>query len=108
MGENGTGLTLKGFGTIERSDVDLVIFKAFLQDQIGIVTVQARGSQLTADGGDIPHTLGAIPTSVHLTGTVAGEIVTYTAKDATNITVAIKTNLGEPGTTQVIDWGAIL
>lgn len=67
----------------------------------------ACGSESVADGGTIAHGLGDTPDVVIVTGSFAGEIVTATA-DATNITVAIKTNLGEAGTTQTVSWMAKL
>ena len=67
----------------------------------------ACGSESVADGGTIAHGLEGTPDVVIVTGSFAGEIVTATA-DATNITVAIKTNLGEAGTTQTVSWMAKL
>lgn len=67
----------------------------------------ACGSESVADGGTIAHGLAGTPDVVIVTGSFAGEIVTATA-DATNITVSIKTNLGEAGTTQVVSWMAKL
>lgn len=61
----------------------------------------------TADGGTITHGLGATPTTVQVTGSVAGQIVTVTSIGATTFTVAIKTNLGAAGTAQTIYWTAI-
>jgi hypothetical protein len=58
-------------------------------------------SQVVADGETIAHTLGDVPTCVLLTGTVPGETLSWAA-DATNVTVSIKTNLLEPGTTQTV------
>jgi len=67
----------------------------------------ACGSESVADGGTIAHGLEGTPDVVILTGSVAGQIITGTV-DATNITVAIKTNLGEAGTTQSVSWMAKL
>jgi hypothetical protein len=67
----------------------------------------ASGSESVEDGGTIAHGLGDTPTVVIVTGSFAGEIVTATA-DATNITVSIKTTLGEAGTTQTVSWMAKL
>jgi hypothetical protein len=46
------------------------------------------------------------PTKVIATGSVAGEMVTVTSIDATNITVAIKKPDGSAGTTQTVYWRA--
>jgi len=67
----------------------------------------ACGSESVADGGTIAHGLDGTPDVVILTGSVAGEIITGTV-DATNITVSIKTNLGEAGQTQTVSWMAKL
>jgi len=55
-----------------------------------------------ADGATVAHGFGVTPYAVNVTGTVAGEIVTVTAKDAMNITVAIKKHDGTAGTAQTI------
>lgn len=60
----------------------------------------------TTDGGTIAHGLGVTPDVVICTPSVAGEMVTVTSKDATNITVAIKKNDGTAGTTQTVYWQA--
>ncbi len=60
-----------------------------------------------ADGGTIAHGLIDTPSSVTVTGSVAGEIVTVSGIDGTNITVDIKDNDGSAGTTQTIYWKAI-
>ena len=57
------------------------------------------------DGSTIAHGLFATPTWYHVTGTVAGEIVTAMA-DATNLTLAIKTGAGAAGTSQSVAWRA--
>lgn len=67
----------------------------------------ASGYASVADGGTIAHGLGSTPSVVIVTGSVAGQIITATA-GAANITVAIKTNLGAAGTTQVVSWMAKL
>ncbi len=57
-----------------------------------------------ADGGTITHGLGVAPTVVTAVGSVAGEIVSVTAKSSTTFTVAIKKHDGDAGTTQTIYW----
>ncbi len=64
------------------------------------------GSSIISDGGAIPHNLSSTPTKARLTGSVAGEIVTITSLNATNIIVAIKKPDGSSGTTQTIYWEA--
>ncbi len=73
----------------------------------GAISGRTTGAETVADGGTIAHGLGASPTTVHATGSIPTEFVAVTAKDATTFTVAIKTNLGEPGTAQTIYWEAI-
>lgn len=67
-------------------------------------TVGATAS--VADGGTITHGLGTTPDFVLVTGTVASNILTVTAKGATTFTVAIKTDAGAAGTTQTVYWMA--
>jgi hypothetical protein len=57
-----------------------------------------------ADGGTITHGLGATPAVVTAVGSVAGEIVSVTAKSSTTFTVAIKKPDGTAGTAQTIYW----
>jgi hypothetical protein len=58
-----------------------------------------------ADGGTITHGLApGTPTGVTATGSVAGEIVSVTAKGSTTFTVAIKKPDGTAGTPQTIYW----
>lgn len=73
---------------------------------IGWITENKGAAATVADGGTIAHGCAAAPTMVQVSGTVAGEIVTVTSIDATNITVAIKDNDGSAGTTQTIYWRA--
>ncbi len=61
---------------------------------------------LVSDGSTISHSLALTPNKVRLTGTVAGEIVSVTSLDATNIKVAIKKHDGTPGAPQTIYWEA--
>ena len=65
------------------------------------------GSAIISDGGTIAHGLSGVP-KVWLQATISGETVTPSVIDGTNITVAIKTNLLEPGTTQTVYWMATL
>lgn len=57
-----------------------------------------------ADGGTITHGLGTTPSGVSAVGSVAGEIVSVTAKSSTTFTVAIKKHDGTAGTAQTIYW----
>lgn len=57
-----------------------------------------------ADGGTITHGLGYTAVGVTATGSVAGEIVSVTAKGSTTFTVAIKKHDGTAGTSQTIYW----
>ncbi len=71
----------------------------------GYIT-ENNGTSSISDGSTIPHSLSSIPTKARLTGTVAGEIVTVTSLDATNIKVAIKKPDSSSGTPQTIYWEA--
>jgi hypothetical protein len=60
-----------------------------------------------SDGGTIPHHLGITPVWANVSGSVAGEILTVSSLDATNITVAIKKRAdGSAGTSQTVYWRA--
>jgi hypothetical protein len=72
----------------------------------GHVTESHGAAAAVADGGTIAHGCAATPASVQVSGSVAGEIVTVTSVDATNITVAVKTAAGEAGTAQTVYWRA--
>ena len=72
----------------------------------GYVTENSGSAPTVADGGTIAHGCAVAPTKVTLTGSVAGEMVTITSIDDTNITVAIKKPDGSAGTTQTIYWRA--
>lgn len=69
-------------------------------------TIGSGTSTSIDDGSTISHGLGRTPDRVMVTGSVAGEIVTVTAKGATTFTVAIKTHAGAAGTTQTVYWEA--
>jgi hypothetical protein len=75
------------------------------RDNIGYVT-RAVGATSVADGGTVSHGLVAAPTTVRVTGSVAGEIATVTTLSASTFTVALKTGAGAAGTTQVVYWEA--
>lgn len=79
---------------------------AIVRGNIGYVTENHGAAANTADGGTIAHGCAVAPTSVQVSGSVAGEIVTVTGIDATNITVAVKTAAGEAGTPQTMYWRA--
>jgi len=75
---------------------------------VAIYTPSTSGAEASvADGGTITHGFASAPTTVLISGSVAGEMVAVTAIGATDFTVAIKTNLGAAGTTQTIYWKAI-
>jgi hypothetical protein len=79
---------------------------ATCRNNIGYVTENSGSAATVADGGTIAHGCVATPTKVIATGSVAGEIVTVTSIDATNITVAIKKPDGSAGTAQTVYWRA--
>lgn len=62
--------------------------------------LEAYGATSVADGGTIAHGLKKTPTFATATGSLAGTIVTVTAKDATNLTI----DLGGVTTTQTVNW----
>lgn len=72
------------------------------------------GSASIADGASIDHGLyfwsptygGVTPTSITVTGSVAGEILTVSAPTTAHFHVDIKTNDGSAGTTQTVYWRA--
>jgi hypothetical protein len=72
----------------------------------GFVTENAGVAVSVADGGTIAHGCAATPTVATVSGSVAGEIVTVTSIDATNITIAIKKPDGSAGTAQTVYWRA--
>lgn len=74
-----------------------------LQSSVGTRT---SGVSNIADGGTIAHGLGSSPTWVSVTGSVAAQILTVTAKNSTNFTVAIKTTAGAAGSVQDVYWEA--
>lgn len=77
-----------------------------ISGNIGYVTENSGAAATVADGGTIAHGCATAPTKVTLTGSVAGEMVTITSIDATNITVAIKKPDNSAGTTQTVYWRA--
>jgi len=79
--------------------------KSGVHDNIGYVT-NTRGATSIADGGSITHGLADTPTSVRVSGSVAGEFVSVTARAFTTFTCAIKTHAGAVGTTQTVYWEA--
>ena len=72
----------------------------------GYVTESHGAAASITDGGTIAHGCAATPTTVTVSGSVAGENVTVTSIDATNITVAIKKPDGSTGTAQTVYWRA--
>ncbi len=76
-----------------------------IKNNVGYIT-EKSGMSLVLDSGTIPHNLSSTPTKARLTGTIAGEIVTVTSLDATNIKVAIKKPDGSSGTPQTVYWEA--
>lgn len=65
-----------------------------------------RGATPVADGGTITHGLPVVPARVAVSASVAGEMVSVTARSATTFTVAIRTHTGAAGTTQTVYWEA--
>jgi Periplasmic copper-binding protein (NosD) len=103
-----TGCTVTGnvitgtWGTpIERGADNIIgLNSGYVSSTTGVASI--------GDGGSIAHGLGGIPLHVSITGSSAGEIVSLTSVDATNLTVAIKTSDGSAGTTQIVYWRAEL
>ncbi len=70
---------------------------------------QNSGTASIADGNTITHGLAATPTTITLTGTAAGDLLTVTSVDATTITVAIKKHDGTADSTpQTVYWRAAI
>lgn len=67
-----------------------------------------KGVDNKSDTQTIGHGLSAVPNFINATGSVAGEIITVTAKDSSTFTVAIKKDGGTAGTLQDIYWEASL
>ncbi len=67
---------------------------AVTRNNLGYVTHSYGAAASVADGGTIAHGVTAIPTRANVTPSVAGEIVTVTSLDSTNVTVAIKKHIG--------------
>ena len=63
-----------------------------------------KGATSVSDGGTIAHGFGSTPGCAVVQATVAKEFVSVTALDDTNITVAIKNDRGQAGTTQTVYW----
>jgi hypothetical protein len=74
-------------------------------DNEGYVT-ENGGAASIADGGTINHGLAITPVYVTAVGSVAGEIVSVTAKGSSTFSVAIKKHDGTAGTPQTIYWRA--
>jgi hypothetical protein len=80
-------------------------------------TVGAAGSVISnfnfnatatvADGGTITHGMGATPTMVLCTPSVAAEMCSVTAIGGVNFTVALKKHDGTVGTVQTVYWLAL-
>lgn len=78
-----------------------------VKDNAGFVTEYQGAAATVNGGGTISHGLAYTPTLVIATPSVAGEMVSVTAKGATTFTVAIKKHDGSAGTAQTIYWKAI-
>lgn len=98
--------TLSALQTLLADNSSGAISPQDVRDFLVSVFPRIGAAASVADGGTIIHGLGATPTSVQITGSVAGELVAVTAIGATTFTVAIKTLAGIPGTTQTIYWEA--
>ncbi len=70
------------------------------------ITENSGAAANVTDGGTIAHGLVTTPTKVICTPSVAGEMVSVTGLNATNITIAIKKLNGTSGTPQTIYWNA--
>lgn len=74
---------------------------------LAVSAMNGGANASTTDGATIAHGCPATPTCVQVTGSVAGEIVSATGVDGTNITVAIKKRAdGSAGTSQTVYWMA--
>lgn len=72
----------------------------------GYVTENEGAAANVSDGGTIAHGCAATPTVALVSPSVASEMVSVTAIDATDVTVAIKQDDGTAGTQQTIYWRA--
>jgi len=93
MYTDGTNYFLHGYeGTNDRKVFMPVI------NTMGIATV--------SDGGTVTHNLGTTPLGVVVSPSVSSQFASVTAKAASTFTVAIKTDAGGAGSSQVISWMA--
>jgi uncharacterized Zn-binding protein involved in type VI secretion len=63
-----------------------------------------NGTATVSDGDTITHGSPLTPLAVIVSGSVAGEIITWNSLGALTFKVNIKTNQGEPGTHQAVGW----
>lgn len=63
-----------------------------------------NGTAIVSDGDTILHGAPLLPLAVVVSGSVAGEIITWDSLGALGFKVNIKTNQGEPGHTQAVGW----
>lgn len=88
------------------SDLVKSLFGGVGTDLIDDVTIKS-GTASKSDGQTIAHGLGVAPTFYGAFATVATHIATVTAVDATNLTIALKTDAaGAVGTPENVNWFA--
>jgi|GEM_PF-5352388 hypothetical protein len=88
---------------IQTGETNMAQLISYLNAALAAAGMKA-GTAVIGDGGIIPHGLGAIPSAALVQATVSFEEAKPSGLDATNITVAIKTNLGAPGSNQTVYW----
>jgi hypothetical protein len=71
-----------------------------------LVKRRNSGTSNVADAGVVTHGLSSTPTTVLVSGTVASEMISVTAKAGTTFTLAIKKHDNTAGTTQDVSWEA--
>jgi hypothetical protein len=100
----GVGLSLRDANGTERFRVSTS--GARFGGASTFIRERRTGTATVGDGGTIAHGLGGTPTFVTVQGSVAGEFVSVTGLDATNITVGIRRHDGTSGSTQLVYWTA--
>ena len=76
-----------------------------IRDNDGYNT-ESEGATTVSNGGTISHGLVSTPTVISVNGSVSGEFVSVTSKNATTFIVSIRTHSNNPGSTQTIYWRA--
>ena len=75
---------------------------------LSIGTLRWNAAAAVTDGATIAHGMGTTPTAAFVQSTVASQFASVTTLDATNITVAIKSDTGGAGSSQTIYWMALV